>query len=289
MCGNDEKTEEEIKWTPVAKESLPKWLTNSRYIFEWHRPPLPNYTTCLKSILRIHTETGNIWSHMLAIFLFLAILLRYLIKPVNHDLDDNLLVLFYVFSGMLCWIFSTCFHTFGCHSTFVRNKTERLDYCGILFYALSAFFPVIYYIFRCNRTLRYVYLTSLGAVSLVVLCLTQWEPFGRTKYRPIRAMVFSTLFLVTVLPFVHAFFKLGVGVAFDEQSLRFIFGFVGTASTGVLIYATEVPERIWPGKFDLFLHSHQIFHVFAVIAGIVHLYAIIALQEFHNNKACDVL
>jgi hypothetical protein len=30
---------------------------------------------------------------------------------------------------------------------------------------------------------------------------------------------------------------------------------------GAIIYANRVPERWFPGRFDLFCHSHQIFHV----------------------------
>ena len=31
--------------------------------------------------------------------------------------------------------------------------------------------------------------------------------------------------------------------------------------SGAIIYANRVPERWFPGKFDLWLHSHQLFHV----------------------------
>lgn len=31
--------------------------------------------------------------------------------------------------------------------------------------------------------------------------------------------------------------------------------------SGGAIYALRVPERWFPGKFDLFFHSHQLFHV----------------------------
>ena len=33
------------------------------------------------------------------------------------------------------------------------------------------------------------------------------------------------------------------------------------ALTSAFLYVTHVPERIWPGKFDLFGQSHQIFHL----------------------------
>ena len=36
---------------------------------------------------------------------------------------------------------------------------------------------------------------------------------------------------------------------------------------GVTFFITRFPECIWPGKFDLLFHSHQIFHIFVVAAG----------------------
>uniref|UniRef100_A0A8C6EFV2 Uncharacterized protein n=1 Tax=Moschus moschiferus TaxID=68415 RepID=A0A8C6EFV2_MOSMO len=31
-----------------------------------HRPPMPSFRACYKSIFRIHTETSNVWTHLLA-------------------------------------------------------------------------------------------------------------------------------------------------------------------------------------------------------------------------------
>ena len=36
---------------------------------------------------------------------------------------------------------------------------------------------------------------------------------------------------------------------------------------GVSFFITRFPECVWPGKFDLLFHSHQIFHIFVVAAG----------------------
>ena len=77
--------------------------------------------------------------------------------------------------------------------------------------------------------------------------------------------------------------KFGVGVAIDEASLQSFLGFALAAAIGIAFYSTEFPERFWPGKFDLFFHSHQIFHVWAVIGGLIHLDAIRKLQIFRLN------
>ncbi|XP_033119563.1 membrane progestin receptor gamma-A-like, partial [Anneissia japonica] len=41
------------------------------------------------------------------------------------------------------------------------------------------------------------------------------------------------------------------------------------------IYATHLPERLAPGKFDIFFHSHQLFHLTASIATMLQVNAFI--------------
>jgi adiponectin receptor len=57
---------------------------------------------------------------------------------------------------------------------------------------------------------------------------------------------------------------------------------------GALIYGTRIPERWMPGKFDLFFHSHQIFHVLVVMAAMSHYWAVIQTFQWQhqNNPFC---
>ncbi len=52
------------KWKVIHFSSLPQWLQDNDFLHFGHRPPLPT-SECFKSIIRIHTETGNIWTHLL--------------------------------------------------------------------------------------------------------------------------------------------------------------------------------------------------------------------------------
>ena len=52
------------KWKVTHFQSLPQWLQDNDFLHFGHRPPLPT-SECFKSIVRIHTETGNIWTHLL--------------------------------------------------------------------------------------------------------------------------------------------------------------------------------------------------------------------------------
>jgi len=50
---------------------------------------------------------------------------------------------------------------------------------------------------------------------------------------------------------------------------------------GALFYAVRFPERCFKGWFDILGSSHQIFHIFIVIASVIHGSA--SLQEFHKR------
>ena len=70
-CKAAEQAEEFVKkvwaagWRVVHHHYLPDWLQDNDFLHTGHRPPTNSFLVCFKSIFRIHTETGNIWSHLL--------------------------------------------------------------------------------------------------------------------------------------------------------------------------------------------------------------------------------
>jgi hypothetical protein len=49
----------------LPKESVPDWINDNKYLLKGHRPQLRSMRKCLKSVFRLHTETLNIWTHLL--------------------------------------------------------------------------------------------------------------------------------------------------------------------------------------------------------------------------------
>ena len=60
----------EAGWTVVHHHHLPHWLRDNDFLIKGHRPPLHSFWACFKSIFRIHTETGNIWTHLLGMYVY---------------------------------------------------------------------------------------------------------------------------------------------------------------------------------------------------------------------------
>ncbi|KAM7537601.1 hypothetical protein Aperf_G00000068996 [Anoplocephala perfoliata] len=53
------------RWRVVHYSKLPDWLRDNDYLLWGHRPQLASFQLCFRSIFRIHTETGNIWTHLI--------------------------------------------------------------------------------------------------------------------------------------------------------------------------------------------------------------------------------
>lgn len=51
---------------------------------------------------------------------------------------------------------------------------------------------------------------------------------------------------------------------------------------GAITYACRIPERWYPGKFDIAGHSHQLWHTAVVLAAWVHYLAIMILLQWRD-------
>nr|XP_028567810.1 uncharacterized protein LOC114587564 isoform X9 [Podarcis muralis] len=63
----------EGRWRVMPYDVLPDWLKDNDFLLHGHRPPMPSFRACFRSIFRLHTETGNIWTHLLGVFLGLGL------------------------------------------------------------------------------------------------------------------------------------------------------------------------------------------------------------------------
>ena len=59
---------------------------------------------------------------------------------------------------------------------------------------------------------------------------------------------------------------------------------------GAVFFALRIPESVWPGRFDIWGGSHQIFHVLVVVASMVHLYGVWDAfgWNYRNQRVCAV-
>ena len=49
---------------------------------------------------------------------------------------------------------------------------------------------------------------------------------------------------------------------------------------GGILYAFRIPERFYPGMFDVWASSHQLFHVCVITAALVHYDALLSMIKY---------
>jgi len=271
-------------WSVVCSFThLPHWLQDNEYLHHGHRPPLRTFMACIYSVFRIHTETGNIWTHLLGCLFFLGIFSNLMTAP-EMGLTDKTMIGAFLLGGIICFFLSSAFHTVCCHSEFVGKLFSKLDYCGIAILITVSFIPWLYYSFYCDFKLRMIYVSVVLVLGISAVIVSLWDKFSESRLRPVRAVVFAVFGLSGIVPAVH--------YTIEEGYTAFLGWLILMGSLyllGAAFYAFRVPECFFPGRFDIWLQSHQIFHVLVVAAASVHYHGITEMWAYRMSMgACSV-
>jgi len=270
---------------------LPAWMKDNEYIKFSHRPELNSFAECFKSILGVHTETGNIWTHLIGFVAFVVCTIVFYVKPfcdqchIDLDLREKLIFLFFFIGAILCLGLSFLFHTVCCHSEHVSRLFCKLDYVGISLLTVGSFVPWIYYGFYCQFTPKVVYLSIISVLGLGCILVTMLDRFSSVEYRPTRALLFVCLGCFGLVPSIHFLLQSGWSTALVEASIHRVLIMGGLYILGAVLYGARIPERFLPGKFDIWFQSHQIFHVLVIAAAFVHYHGMTDMALHRLTKA----
>ena len=231
------------------------------------------YTTwqCLVSIFAIHNETGNIWTHLVGIPVFLYFTyLTYAKVVLEPIISHHAIFLPFVLANVAVMVFSTTFHTLAGHmSGRVYDIALKCDVLGVAILIVTCFFPPIYFGFSCIPFWRDVYITSiilLGSTGIIA-------PFvdAQNKYHHLKVALYIVIVVSGLLPTFHwaLAFPRSQATVPPLAGIALMFLQYGIA---VLCYLARVPERWFPGHFDYWLTSHQIWHIGVFCAMVTHVF-----------------
>ena len=119
------------KWRLLYHFDLPEWLRGNPFLSYHHRPPMPSFGFCFRSIFKLHSETGNIWTHLIGFLAFVCITMYVFLRPITNtapfprDWQEKLVFGSFFACGILCLGFSWIFHTVHCHSVAVSRIFRR--------------------------------------------------------------------------------------------------------------------------------------------------------------------
>ncbi|XP_061446235.1 membrane progesterone receptor epsilon-like [Rhineura floridana] len=220
------------------------------FILSGYRCPGYTFAQCLVSAFRPTNETGNFWTHFLAIFVFAFHFLEQfwgegqrvpggLLDPFYYPLWNYFLGV----CGLL--VASSMAHLFNSMSLVIREICFYIDYGTISAY------------------------TCLIALFCTLACCSTRHQWPRYRYL-IRTLVFLLPFGVVSIPVFHKLWQAGGGQGTSHFFLRHCFWLLASGIFNV----GKIPERFSPGKFDIWGHSHQWFHCCTLMSILDELYMI---------------
>ncbi|EPE07041.1 hemolysin-iii channel protein [Ophiostoma piceae UAMH 11346] len=208
--------------------------------------------------------------------------------------DPSATLVLSCFAGgaVACLGMSATYHALSNHSPAVARWGNKLDYTGIVFLIVGSYVPTLYYGFFCHRWWMTLYLYSIGVLGTACLVVSWLEHFRTPAWRPYRALLFVALGVSGVVPIAHSLFWLEsgatLGARYASLNAKIGLGWVLLQGAlyvfGAFLYAARWPERQWPGQFDIWGSSHQIFHVFVVAAAAAHLRGVLQAYMHHHQQ-----
>lgn len=178
-------------------------------------------------------------------------------------------IYFFLGSAMVCLAGSAIYHLFGTANSRWAGVLGTLDFIGITALIVGSFVPILFYGFYEQPFFRTMYITLICSLGGVLFVLALTPLFHIERYRELRTLLFTGLGLSGVVPVLHMLYHYD----FNQLS-RFVL--VGTLLTGgaylcgTAFYISRFPEVMAPGRFDLVLSSHNIWHVLVVCAACMH-------------------
>ncbi|GAA47329.1 Membrane progestin receptor gamma [Clonorchis sinensis] len=263
-------------------------------ILSGYRPPNHCYRLCMLSLFQLHNETINIWTQIIPALYFFMQLIWML--PSG---DPFLLI--YLATTFLFLLTSACAHTFSCFSSCARHVCFFFDYAGITLYSCGC--AVGYYAYTLPSELMtpssYIGadLCDVYLFLSVFLCIWTTHLSGATRFwRPtfgrkvVRLGAFVIIWLYLAIPVLWRISRCaypGQDAGECRSTYYWTLQFLSAVSAGIL-YVSHFPERWFPGKFDIFGHSHQIFHIFGA-SGAFNQYRALLVDYTERKQSLRLL
>lgn len=278
----------------ILWDDLPAWRRDNSYILTGYRQSRSSYAHSLGSLFYLHNESVNIWTHLLGAIVFIgtAGYVYHVVQPRYETATVADVFVFACFFGgaVLCLGMSATFHTLSNHSEMVAKWGNKLDYTGIVALIVGSYFPALYYGFFCRPRLMTIYLNAICFLGLGCGLVSWIERFRTPTWRPYRTMMFVALGLSGVVPVMHGCMVYGIQGMEERMSLSLVVLHGAMYIFGAFLYAVRWPERSVPVVFDIWGSSHQIFHMFVIMAAVTHFYGMAkAFDHLHTVMGSECL
>lgn len=262
-------------------EEIPDWQKDNSYIHHGYVMENNSFKECFDSLFYLHNETVNIYTHLIPGLTFglICVVGIFFIYYLNHfyfplypttTWKDIFIISIFISGCATTLCLSSYFHCFKAHSPDVAKIGNKLDYLGIILLIVSSMISINYYAFYNHPNIRNFFWGITFIFGLACSIVTLLERFRTTAFRAYRATMFVMFGLSGVFPIIYGALMFDLDEFLNRSQFKWILLEGIFYCFGAFLYAMRIPERFNPGGYDLFGHSHQIFHVLVVIAACCH-------------------
>lgn len=245
-------------------EEMPEHLRFNPWILSGYRPPEQSTLQCIKSICALHNETINIFSHGLPI-LYVLLNGGQLLSPAQSL--PSYLTYYHACHLISClspWLGSFLYHVFMNHKAGagLYMRLLQADMAGIwITQTFGALTTISVSFITFSETVRCAFLLLYLCLAL---CSLQRGLTARNSWQ--RAASFGPLVMMRAIALVA---RLSTKqVLPDSWHLVHVLNQEVLPILGAFISSARIPERFFPGLFDLMLNSHNIMHCLVVMGGL---------------------
>ncbi|XP_037549509.1 membrane progestin receptor alpha-like [Nematolebias whitei] len=235
-----------------------------RFICTGYRPLDQSWRYYFLSLFQRHNETINIWTHLLAFFLFL-VKLRDLANTVDFISDPHswpLLIL--IMSSLTYSVFSVTAHLLGGRSELCHYSFYFLDYVGVAQYQYGSAVVHFYYVVdeSLHSSVCGLFMPTAAALSFLSClgcCYGKYSSHSLSSgVRKVCQVVPSALAYIWDSSPVAKRLLSGSN---NDPAIAYHFGQVGFFLSCAFFFTFPLLERYLPGRCDFVGQSHQVFHV----------------------------
>ncbi|CAK4078439.1 unnamed protein product [Aphanomyces euteiches] len=242
---------------------------------------------CLLSLFQLHNETWNVWIHVIGSLAFAHLALQTPWTPLDAAADaiPTWPIVACLVCIALCFTLSAIYHLMYFQSPYWAKVFLQFDFAGILLLMMGTAVPMLYYTFYCDVFVRNLYVGMAFFFGATGFCVSFTAAF-RTVTSLRIAVFMSIVMACVVVPLTHLLLTDGWHHPRVYMMLGPLLSSLPFNLPGVVFYASRFPERISPGRFDIWGSSHQWWHLCVVVAGILYYQQTLELHAWRSANPC---
>lgn len=245
-------------------QEIEAWQRDNEFLCGRYRSISNSYRESLLSLLYLHNQTGNIYTHLIPAIVFYCLAYFHTWEVITTrystaDVYDILAFGVFISSAIVCFGVSATFHVFGNHSSRVYHTWLMFDLYGIFVLIAGTVYSGTYYGFYCEGGWWVVYSVGVSSFPLVFVLGGMWTDefkitvivttaatfcsiprFRTPKWRWARAALFVAIGWSGAFPMTHAAQVFGIEQAHKQMGWWYFIAEGLSYISGAIIYAVSI-------------------------------------------------